>query len=47
LASGDIIVMLQVTTNVAAYRTKCTCLNICKYLYFTSHQLLFFCKGIA
>jgi len=34
--------MLQVTTNVAAYRPKCTCFNICKYLYFTSHQLLFY-----
>jgi len=36
--------MLQVTTNVAAYRPKCTCLNICKYLYFTSHQLLFYLR---
>jgi len=44
LASSDIIVMLQVTTNVAAYRPKCTCLNICKYLYFTSHQLLFYLR---
>ena len=34
--------MLQVTTNVAAYRPKCTYLNICKYIYFTSHQLKFY-----
>jgi len=46
LAAGDFIVMLQVMTNVEAYRPKYTwsMFEYLQYLYITSHQLLFYLR---
>jgi len=46
LAARDFIVMLQVTTNVEAYRPKCTwnIFEYLQYLYYTSRQLLFYLR---
>jgi len=47
LAAGVIIVMLQVTTNVEAYRPKCTYLNICNILILLVISSYSICEGMA